>query len=157
MQGLDSLAMRLKEYYDRGSIHKWRSPIEVDEAEGRPTDLLSRANEILALRSDFSDIGMVPLVEPDVVMKGTHSLETAEALNVEIASCLYREMLLAGSSWRAASPRLTWFARACPVPTTTPLRYRERHSQRAPANHAHCDPWRELSVRRASLRTHAAV
>lgn len=99
MQGLDSLALRLKEYYDQGArFTKWRSPIEVDEAEGRPTRLAIESNmrDLARFALISQDIGMVPLVEPDVVMKGTHSLETAEALNVEIASCLYREMLLAG-------------------------------------------------------------
>lgn len=99
MQGLDSLAERLKVYYDQGArFTKWRSPLEVDEVEGRPSRLAIESNmrDLARFALISQDIGMVPLVEPDVVMKGTHSLETAEALNVEIASCLYREMLLAG-------------------------------------------------------------
>jgi fructose-bisphosphate aldolase class I len=99
MQGLDSLAVRLKGYYGQGArFTKWRSPLEVDEAEGRPTRLAIESNmRDLARFALISQAeGLVPLVEPDVVMAGSHSLETAIALNTEVASCLYREMLLAG-------------------------------------------------------------
>jgi hypothetical protein len=40
--------------------------------------------------------GMVPLVEPDVMMKGTHTLEQAVYINTQIQSTLYKAMLEAG-------------------------------------------------------------
>jgi len=39
------------------------------------------------------DVGLVPIVEPDVSMSGTHSLEAAVAINVKIQSTLYKAML----------------------------------------------------------------
>ena len=99
MQGLDSLAARLKTYYEQGArFTKWRSPLEIDVDAGRPTRLAIESNmRDLARFALISQAeGMVPLVEPDVVMKGKHGLEIAIAINTEVASCLYREMLLAG-------------------------------------------------------------
>ena len=39
------------------------------------------------------DVGLVPIVEPDVSMSGTHTLEAAVAINTKIQSVLYRAML----------------------------------------------------------------
>ena len=33
------------------------------------------------------------MVEPDIVLKGTHTLEQAVAINVKVQSCLYKAML----------------------------------------------------------------
>ena len=71
MQGLDSLAERLKVYYDQGArFTKWRSPLEVDEVELRPSRLAIESNmrDLARFALISQDIGMVPLVEPDVVM-----------------------------------------------------------------------------------------
>jgi fructose-bisphosphate aldolase, class I len=45
MQGLDSLAVRAKEYYDAGArFAKWRSPLVINMSKGCPTDLAIKAN-----------------------------------------------------------------------------------------------------------------
>lgn len=45
MQGLDSLAVRCKEYYEGGArFAKWRSPLVIDMEKGCPTDLAIKAN-----------------------------------------------------------------------------------------------------------------
>jgi len=96
MQGLDSLAARLSEYYKQGArFTKWRAPLEIDLATCRPTGLAIQANmRDLARFALISQAeGMVPLVEPDVVMKGSHTLEAAVAVNTEIVAMLYHSML----------------------------------------------------------------
>ena len=40
--------------------------------------------------------GLVPIVEPDLIMKGTHNLKEAVAINTEIAGVLYHSMLEQG-------------------------------------------------------------
>jgi fructose-bisphosphate aldolase class I len=99
MQGLDSLAPRCKAYYEQGArFTKWRSPLEIDMDKARPTRLAIESNmrDLARFALISQSEGLVPLVEPDVIMKGTHGLDAAIAINTEIASCLYREMLLAG-------------------------------------------------------------
>ena len=96
MQGLDSLAMRLKEYYALGArFTKWRSPLEVEQSSGRPTRLSIEANmRDLARFALISQAeGLVPIVEPDLIMKGTHTLAVAVAINTEIAGMLYHSLL----------------------------------------------------------------
>jgi fructose-bisphosphate aldolase, class I len=45
MQGLDSLAVRCREYYQAGArFAKWPSPLEIDMGNGRPSNLAKRSN-----------------------------------------------------------------------------------------------------------------
>ena len=75
-QGLDGLDERLKEYFELGAkFTKWRAVINI--GEGMPSSEAISANmEALA---DYAKIvqsnNMVPVVEPEVLMDGTHSID----------------------------------------------------------------------------------
>ena len=75
-QGLDGLDERLKEYYELGAkFTKWRAVINI--GEGMPSSEAISANmEALA---DYAKIvqnnNMVPMVEPEVLMDGAHSID----------------------------------------------------------------------------------
>ena len=80
MQGLDSLAVRLAEYKTAGcEFAKWRSPLEIDVAAGQPSDLVIEANmrDLARYALICQAEGLVPIVEPDISLKGDHDLETA--------------------------------------------------------------------------------
>ena len=66
MQGLDSLADRLREYKAAGCCFaKWRSPLTVDIAAGKPSQLAIEANmRDQASRSHASGLGSVPAAGP---------------------------------------------------------------------------------------------
>jgi fructose-bisphosphate aldolase, class I len=75
-QGLDGLAERLPEYKELGArFTKWRAVITI--GEGIPTKSCIRANaEALALYAAFAqDHDLVPIVEPEVLIDGDHSIE----------------------------------------------------------------------------------
>ena len=96
MQGLDSLAARLSEYYKLGArFAKWRSPFEINLSSGRPTKFAIEANmrDLARFALICQSEGLVPIVEPDVMLNGDHNLSTAVAINTEIASTLYHSML----------------------------------------------------------------
>ena len=75
-QGLDGLDERLKEYFELGAkFTKWRAVINI--GEGMPSSEAISANmEALA---DYAKIvqnnNMVPMVEPEVLMDGAHSID----------------------------------------------------------------------------------
>ena len=75
-QGLDGLDERLKEYFQMGAkFTKWRAVINI--GEGMPSSEAISANmEALA---EYAKIvqsnNMVPMVEPEVLMDGDHSIE----------------------------------------------------------------------------------
>ena len=75
-QGLDGLADRLSEYGELGArFTKWRAVITI--GEGIPTESCVSANaEALALYAAFAqDHDLVPIVEPEVLIDGDHSIE----------------------------------------------------------------------------------
>jgi len=95
MQGLDSLAARCREYRAAGTrFAKWRSPLAIT-SQGSPTDLAITSNmaDLARYALICQDEGLVPIVEPDIVMKGDHSLETSIAVNCQVQSALYKAML----------------------------------------------------------------
>ncbi|WIA16753.1 hypothetical protein OEZ85_013406 [Tetradesmus obliquus] len=121
MQGLDSLAARLQEYKDAGAVFaKWRSPMAIDEANGQPSDFVIEANMLDLARYALicQDVGLVPIVEPDVSMAGTHTLESALAINTKIQSVLYRALLEHGVFMEGVilKSNIVNPGRQCPVP-----------------------------------------
>ena len=96
MQGLDSLAVRLAEYKAAGcEFAKWRSPLEIDVSAGQPSDLIIQANmrDLARYALICQAEGLVPIVEPDISLKGDHDLETAVRVNVKVQSELFKAML----------------------------------------------------------------
>jgi fructose-bisphosphate aldolase class I len=92
MQGLDNLAERLKEYKAAGCVFaKWRSPLTIDIASGKPSQLVIEANMRDQARYALicQSEGIVPIVEPDVVLAGDHTLEDAIEVNVRVLTLLY--------------------------------------------------------------------
>ena len=74
--GLDGLDERLKEYAAMGAkFTKWRAVIKI--GDGMPTDQCIDSN--MKALADYAklvqDNGMVPIVEPEVLMDGSHSIE----------------------------------------------------------------------------------
>ncbi len=75
-EGLDGLRGRLAEYYGMGArFTKWRALITI--GEGRPSDNAIRTNmHALARYSALcQEQGLVPIVEPEILMDGSHSID----------------------------------------------------------------------------------
>ena len=86
--GLEGLDERLKEYVSMGAkFTKWRAVINI--GDGMPTD--KAIDENMKALADYAkcaqDNGMVPIVEPEVIMDGNHSIdECQEATNRSLKS-----------------------------------------------------------------------
>jgi fructose-bisphosphate aldolase class I len=92
-EGLDGLRARLDEYRDLGaSFAKWRAPLAV--GDGLPSDYAVHANAHALARyaGVCQEAGLVPIVEPDLLMDGAHSIgESAVALS-RVLQRLYEEL-----------------------------------------------------------------
>jgi fructose-bisphosphate aldolase class I len=101
--GLDSLREDLKEYYALGArFTKWRSVIRIGDE--LPTDTALRANaHVLAYYASIvQENNMVPMVEPEVLFDGKHTLpQSAEALRRTL-SILFETL----SAYRVSLPSL---------------------------------------------------
>jgi len=92
-QGLDNLDVRLKEYYDLGArFAKWRAVIDI--ADGIPTWGCVKANAHALARyaALCQDANIVPIVEPEVLMDGGHSLERCYEVTEWALKALYAEL-----------------------------------------------------------------
>ena len=77
-EGLDGLGKRLEEYKKFGAAFtKWRAVINIDTKKQLPSQYCIETNSYNLGRyaKIVQDYGMVPIVEPEIIMDGEHSIE----------------------------------------------------------------------------------
>lgn len=92
-EGLDGLRGRLEEYAGLGArFAKWRAVIKI--GDGRPTDFCIRANAHALARyaALAQEAGLVPIVEPEVLMDGTHTLGRCAEVTEATVRAVYAEL-----------------------------------------------------------------
>lgn len=78
-QGLDGLRERLVEYRELGArFAKWRAVITIGDGIPSRNCLVSNAYGLARYAALCQEVGLVPIVEPDVLLLGEHSLERCE-------------------------------------------------------------------------------
>lgn len=93
-EGLDGLDARMKEYYALGArFAKWRAVINIDGA-GIPTQTCLKANaEALARYAAICQANdIVPIVEPEVIMDGSHSIERCFEVTEQALQALFQAL-----------------------------------------------------------------
>ncbi len=78
-KGLDDLLERCSQYYEQGArFAKWRAVIRIDEGAQLPTRACMQINsaELARYAAVCQVCGLVPIVEPEILIEGTHSAET---------------------------------------------------------------------------------
>jgi fructose-bisphosphate aldolase class I len=117
-EGLDGLRQRLAEYLKLGArFAKWRAVITI--GDGIPTRGCITANaEVLARYAALcQEAGLVPIVEPEVLMDGDHTIDRCEqatesALKTVFAKLLEYRVVLEGIILK---PNMVLSARDCPT------------------------------------------
>lgn len=92
-EGLDGLVRRLEEYYKLGArFAKWRAVITI--GEDIPTSACIGANMHALARyaAACQAVGLVPMVEPEVLMDGDHDIETCYSVTDSTLRTLYSEL-----------------------------------------------------------------
>ncbi len=93
-EGLDGLRERLKEYYKLGArFTKWRAVYIVSENYPSKLSIYSNAHALARYAALVQECGMVPIIEPEVLMDGNH--EAVECFNKtsEVIKKCYDELL----------------------------------------------------------------
>ena len=76
-EGLDGLRERLAEYYKLGArFAKWRAVITIGEDIPSGTCIEANAHALARYAALCQEQGLVPMVEPEVLMDGDHDIET---------------------------------------------------------------------------------
>ena len=95
-QGLDGLAERVTQYVKDGcQFAKWRCVIKINKAKGNPTDVAIQENaQVLARYAAICQAnGLVPIVEPEILLDGDHDLETAQRITERVLACVYKTLV----------------------------------------------------------------
>lgn len=92
-QGLDGLAARCKTFYEKGCrFAKWRSVLKI--GDGMPSELAIQETAWTLSRygSICQDNGLVPIIEPEILQDGSHSIETCAAVSERVFSAVMKAM-----------------------------------------------------------------
>lgn len=92
-EGLDGLRDRLKEYASLGAkFAKWRSVIAI--GNNMPSDACIHANAhgLARYAALCQEAGLVPMVEPEILLEGNHTIETCSEVSVKSWKKLFKEL-----------------------------------------------------------------
>ncbi len=93
-EGLDGLRERLKEYYKLGArFAKWRGVYIISDKYPSKMSIHSNAHALARYSSLAQESGMVPIVEPEVLMDGDHSAEDCLKKTTEVIKKCFEELI----------------------------------------------------------------
>jgi len=94
-EGLDGLRERLKEYYKLGArFAKWRGVYVISDKYPSNLSIHSNAHALARYSALVQESGMVPIVEPEVLMDGNHSADDCYKKTSEVIKKCFDELEL---------------------------------------------------------------
>merc|ERR1711939_804927 len=92
--GLDGLTERAQKYYDQGArFAKWRAVLQIT-SDGCPTPLSIQENAwgLARYARAVQEGGLVPIVEPEILMDGDHSIEKTAEVQEKVLAAVYKAL-----------------------------------------------------------------
>jgi fructose-bisphosphate aldolase class I len=97
--GLDGLYDRATSYYNQGArFCKWRTALEINEAKGMPSAVAvtEAAWGLARFARICQEAGLVPIVEPEILMDGDHPIEKTIEIQTQVVAEVYRACIANG-------------------------------------------------------------
>jgi fructose-bisphosphate aldolase class I len=92
-EGLDGLRDRLREYFQMGArFAKWRAEFVVGDSIPSIGCVEANAQELARYASLCQEAGIVPIVEPEVLMNGAHTLERSRDITEDVLRTVFRNL-----------------------------------------------------------------
>ena len=92
-EGLDGLRERLKEYYDLGArFTKWRAVYKISDKFPSSQSIKSNAHALARYAALVQEAKMVPIVEPEVLMDGSHNIDKCYKVTTDVLNECYNEL-----------------------------------------------------------------
>ena len=92
-EGLDGLRDRLQEYFQMGArFAKWRAVIAIGRGIPSWGCIEANAHALARYAALCQEEGLVPVVEPEVVMDGEHTLEQCREITDEVLRAVFSEL-----------------------------------------------------------------
>ena len=96
-EGLDGLRERVKDYVGLGAqFAKWRAVIDIGPGLPTHNSIHANAHALARYAALCQEGGLVPIVEPEVLMEGGHDIDTCMKASEWILKEVYRELFYAG-------------------------------------------------------------
>ena len=92
-EGLDGLRERLEEYYTLGArFTKWRAVYKITDKFPSPQSIKSNAHALARYAALVQEAKMVPIVEPEVLMDGSHNIDKCYQVTTAVLNECYNEL-----------------------------------------------------------------
>lgn len=92
-EGLDGLRERFAEFSAAGArFAKWRAVFQITDCTPTPQGIAANAHALARYASLSQETGLVPIVEPEVLMKGTHRIERCEEVTEMVLSLVFEQL-----------------------------------------------------------------
>lgn len=92
-QGLDGLADRCKKYYEAGArFAKWRAVLKIDDNEPSQLAINENANGLARYAIICQENGLVPIVEPEILVDGSHDIHKCADVTERVLAACYKAL-----------------------------------------------------------------
>ncbi len=92
-EGLDGLRERLEEYAGLGArFAKWRAVYRIGEAIPSPACISANAHALARYAALCQEAGLVPIVEPEVLLDGAHDIDDCDIVTEEALRAVFNEL-----------------------------------------------------------------
>jgi fructose-bisphosphate aldolase class I len=96
-EGLDGLRERIAEYYELGArFAKWRAVINIGPGQPSPNARHANAHALARYAALCQEGGLVPIVEPEVLMDGDHDIRRCDEVTHETQREVFAQLAQAG-------------------------------------------------------------
>ena len=94
-EGLDGLRDRLKEYYSLGArFTKWRAVYKIGNKYPSTQSIKSNAHALARYAALVQEAKMVPIIEPEVLMDGSHDINKCYQVTTDVLNECYNELVI---------------------------------------------------------------
>ena len=94
-EGLDGLRERLIDYYNMGArFAKWRAVITIGDTIPSDACIYSNAHGLARYASLCQENGLVPIVEPEVLMNGSHTIEDCSEVSQRTLNVVFEQLIM---------------------------------------------------------------
>ena len=116
-KGLDGLTQRLPKYYAQGArFAKWRAIIDIGPGQPSYAGLSANAHALARYAALCQHHGIVPIVEPEVLMDGAHDIDTAFAVTEWVLKDVFQQLYYQGVALEGIvlKPNMVIAGKKCP-------------------------------------------
>ena len=122
-EGLDGLRDRLREYHAMGArFAKWRAVIHLTDALPSSACVNANAHALARYASLCQERELVPIVEPEVLMDGSHTIERCEGVTGTVLHAVFNALFEQGVALVRCCSSPTWSSQARNAPARPLLR-----------------------------------